>query len=169
MAPEKHASAPSDFDFVIGNWGVKHRRLKERLLHCQEWIEFDGEMSTSKILGGFGNVEDNVLQFPEGEFRAIALRSYDPSTKNWSIWWLDGRFPDRIDVPVVGGFKDGVGTFFAKDTYAGKPITVRFLWSKIGPDELHWDQAFSNDGGTTWETNWTMSFHRNECELSPIS
>lgn len=154
------APAPNDFDFVMGDWQVRHRRLKERLADCNEWVEFDGAMSTRKILGGFGNVEDNVLSFPDGEFKAVAIRSYDASTGEWSIWWLDGRFPGRIDVPVVGSFRDGVGTFFAKDTFGDLPITVRFLWRQIGPDELHWDQAFSTDEGKTWETNWVMNFRR---------
>jgi hypothetical protein len=160
MALRTVPSAPRDFDFVIGDWRVEHRRLKERLANCHEWIEFDGEMSTRAILGGFGNVEDNLLRFPEGEFRAVALRSYDPSKGTWSIWWLDGRFPDRIDVPVVGSFKDGIGTFLAEDVVAGVPVTIRFIWSQIGADELRWEQAFSPDGGSTWETNWTMHFSR---------
>jgi hypothetical protein len=160
MALELTDSAPTDFDFVIGDWYVRHRRLRERLANCEEWIEFDGAMSTRKILGGFGNLEDNILRFPNEEVRAIALRSYDMGTNTWSIWWLDGRFPGRLDVPVVGSFEDGVGTFLAKDTFGGIPITVRFIWRRIGPDELHWDQAFSTDDGETWETNWTMNFQR---------
>ncbi|WBS02298.1 DUF1579 domain-containing protein [Pseudoduganella sp. SL102] len=162
MALELLAGAPADFDFVIGDWHVRHRRLKERLAHCEEWLEFDGAMSTRKILGGFGNVEDNILRFPDQEVRAIALRSYDAATKQWSIWWLDGRFPGRLDVPVVGGFKDGVGTFLANDFHGNIPVTVRFIWRRIGPDELRWDQAFSTDDGKTWETNWIMDFHRKE-------
>jgi hypothetical protein len=160
MALELISSAPTDFDFVIGNWFVKHRRLKERLANCSEWLEFDGEMSTQKILGGFGNIEDNILRLPDQDVRAIALRSYDQSTKSWSIWWLDGRFPGRIDVPVVGNFVDGVGTFFANDTFQGIPIIVRFVWRQIGVDLLRWEQAFSADEGESWETNWTMDFHR---------
>jgi hypothetical protein len=160
MALKLMSSAPTDFDFVIGNWLVKHRRLKERLANCTEWLEFDGEMSTQKILGGFGNVEDNILRLPDQEVRAIALRSYDQNTKNWSIWWLDGRFPGRIDVPVVGNFVDGVGTFFANDTFQEIPIFVRFVWRQIGVDLLRWEQAFSADEGESWETNWTMDFHR---------
>jgi len=152
--------APTDFDFVMGNWQVKHRRLKERLANSQEWIEFDGAMSTRKILGGFGNVEDNLLCFPDEEFRAVALRSFDPVSKQWSIWWLDGRFPGRLDVPVVGSFNDGVGTFFADDTFEGAPIVVRFQWARIHVDKLLWEQAFSADKGNTWETNWTMNFYR---------
>lgn len=153
-------SAPTDFDFVIGDWLVKHRRLKERLAQCDDWVEFDGEMSTQKILGGFGNVEDNILRFPDGEVRAVALRSYDQLTRSWSIWWLDGRFPGQMDVPVVGNFVDGIGTFFAKDTFQGIPITVRFVWRRIDANLLHWEQAFSDDAGKSWETNWTMAFHR---------
>jgi hypothetical protein len=66
MANDTMVDAPADFDFVLGDWQVYHRRLKERLAHCQEWVEFDGTMSTRKILGGFGNIEDNVLHYPEG-------------------------------------------------------------------------------------------------------
>jgi hypothetical protein len=160
MALELMSSAPMDFDFVIGDWVVRHRRLKERLANCNEWVEFDGEMSTQKILGGFGNLEDNILRLNDEVFRAIALRSYDQNTKKWSIWWLDGRLPSQIDVPVVGEFIDGVGTFFANDTFQEIPIVVRFIWRQIDQNLLHWDQAFSADAGDTWETNWTMEFRR---------
>lgn len=158
MALKLISTAPADFDFVIGDWVVRHRRLKERLAGCDEWLEFDGKMSTQKILGGFGNIEDNILQLPDGEVRAVALRSYDQNTRLWSIWWLDGRFPDRIDVPVAGKFVDGVGTFFANDTCQGIPITIRFVWRQLAPGLLRWEQAFSADAGTSWETNWTMEF-----------
>lgn len=160
MALHLLASAPNDFDFVMGDWLVKHSRLKERLLNCVDWLKFDGEMSTQKILGGFGNLEDNVLYLPEGECRAIALRSFNVATGQWSIWWLDGSFPDQLDVPVVGAFQDGVGTFYANDTLRGLAVKVRFLWSQTNVDQLRWEQAFSIDDGLTWETNWTMDFHR---------
>ena len=160
MALELMSSAPTDFDFVIGDWFVKHRRLKARLANCNEWVEFGGKMSTQKILGGFGNIEDNILQLPDEEVRAIALRSYDRTTKSWSIWWLDGRFPGQMDIPVVGKFVDGIGTFFANDTFQEIPIVVRFVWRQINKDQLHWDQAFSADAGESWETNWTMEFRR---------
>jgi hypothetical protein len=153
-------SAPADFDFVIGDWRVTHRRLKERLAGWSDWVEFDGAMSTRKILGGFGNLEDNVLHFPDGDVRAVALRSFVPDARTWSIWWLDGRFPGKLDVPVVGRFEDGVGTFFAHDMLNGMPITVRFEWRRLDADNLHWNQAFSPDDGRSWETNWTMDFRR---------
>ena len=159
MPLEVLASSP-DFDFAVGDWLVKHRRLKERLVGCTEWVEFDGEMSTLKVLGGYGNIEDNLLHLPGGSYRALALRSFNTHTKQWSIWWLDGRLPGQIDVPVVGQFENGVGTFYANDTLDGMPIRIRFVWSSVNPTRPRWEQAFSRDGGTTWETNWTMNFSR---------
>jgi len=162
MALELIDSAPDDFDFVIGDWCVTHRRLKARLANCNDWLVFDGKMSTQKILGGYGNIEDNILQLPEETVRAIALRSYDLNTRKWSIWWLDGRFPGQIDVPVVGDFVDGVGTFFANDTFQDMPIVVKFVWRQLSEDRLHWEQAFSSDAGSSWEINWTMEFTRQQ-------
>jgi hypothetical protein len=158
MPLEPESDAPNDFDFEIGSWTVKHRRLKQRLKDCHEWVEFEGLSSTQKILGGYGNLEDNQLFFPEATFRAIALRSYDRQAKRWSIWWLDGRYPGAIDTPVVGGFENGVGLFFANDSLEGRPIKIRFTWSIAAAGHPHWEQAFSADDGKSWETNWIMDF-----------
>jgi len=151
-----------DFDFFMGMWVIRHRRLKDRLAGCSEWVEFDGTASAQKLLAGQANVDDHVLEFPEGKYRAASLRCYDPTRKLWSIWWLDSRSPGQLDPPVVGKFDDGIGTFFAEDTFAGRPIRVRFRWTDTQSGAPHWEQAFSDDGGKTWETNWTMDFTRSE-------
>jgi hypothetical protein len=153
-------AAPHDFDFIIGDWTVQHRRLNERLAGCTEWTAFSGLSSTRKTLGGFGNLEDNLLHFPEGSFRAVALRSYCPQARTWSIWWLDGRHPDRLDKPVVGGFSGSTGVFYTDDELQGRPIRVRFTWLAAPGEPPRWEQAFSADAGRTWETNWTMVFTR---------
>ena len=88
-----------DFDFQIGSWLVKHRRLKARLANCDDWEEFDGTCDMRPILGGNGNVEDNVLYIPSGTYRAIALRSFDPAQKSWiqqrveGAPWVNGYTP----------------------------------------------------------------------------
>ncbi|PYK86640.1 MAG: DUF1579 domain-containing protein [Verrucomicrobia bacterium] len=147
-----------DFDFFMGNWRVHHRRLKERLANNHEWVEFEGTCTGQKILGGLGNIGDCVLDLPGGAYRGVALRAYDPEKKQWSIWWLDGRSPGQVDVPAVGRFENGVGTFYADDTLKGKPIRVRYLWTRVTSNTPHWEQAFSVDAGETWETNWTWDF-----------
>jgi len=153
-------NAPDDFDFEIGTWRIKHRKLKNVLDNSDEWIEFEGTSSVQKIMGGYGNIEDHIIHFPEQSVRALAIRSYNQDKKHWSIWWLDGRSPDSVGVPVVGRFKGGVGTFFANEVIQGIPVKVRFEWDVTNNDTPRWEQAFSKDDGQTWTTNWTMQFIR---------
>lgn len=159
---ERGNMQPKDFDFIIGSWTVMHRRLKERLTGCQAWVDFSGESTTRKILGGLGNLEDNLLRLPEGDYRAAAFRSYDTKSNQWAIWWLDTRDPHSIDAPVVGEFNDGVGLFYADASLNETAIRVRFTWSVPADGCPRWEQAFSADSGSTWETNWTMKFTRTE-------
>lgn len=152
--------AARDFDLFFGSWRVQHRRLNKWLAGSTEWLDFDGTSEMVPLLGGLANMDDNIFNFPSRPFRGVAVRAFDPASRTWAIWWLDSRFPTKMDVPVVGTFKDGVGTFLADDTWEGKPVKVRFIWSRITRDSREWEQAFSPDGGKTWETNWTSSFRR---------
>jgi hypothetical protein len=149
-----------DFDFEIGRWRVSHRRLKARLANCRDWEAFEGTSEMRPVLGGNGNVEDNLLHVSTGSYRAIAIRSFDPASGNWAIWWLDARVPHAFDMPVVGRFEDGVGSFYADDMLDGRPVRMRFLWLRTDTDTPRWEQALSADGGQSWETNWTMDFER---------
>lgn len=153
-------SSEHDFDFLVGNWRVAHRRLKDRLTNCTEWISFQGTCSLKKTLGGFGNLDENHLDMPGGAYHAMTVRIFDPETKQWSIWWFDQRTPRTLEPPVVGSFENGAGVFFADDTFKGRPIRVRFLWTVR--EQPRWEQAFSADGGATWETNWEMDFTRSQ-------
>ncbi|MCW3846568.1 DUF1579 domain-containing protein [Sphingomonas sp. LB-2] len=149
-----------DFDFQQGSWRVRHRRLRARLAGCTDWDEFDGTCEQRPVLGGNGNIEDNLLHLPGGSYRAVALRAFDPASRRWAIWWLDDRAPHALEIPVTGGFEGGVGTFLADDVLDGRPIRIRLLWLATDTDTPRWEQAFSADGGQSWETNWTMDFMR---------
>lgn len=150
-----------DFDFLVGNWQVHHRKLKARLVGSHDWAEFDGTCSMRQLMNGWANVDDNVFNVPGALYRGVGLRSYDPKTGTWAIWWLDGRDPfGNMDPPVKGHFVNGTGTFYADDTLNGKPIRVRYTWTHNTPTAARWEQAYSPDGGKTWETNWTMDFQR---------
>lgn len=153
-------TAPNDFDFFMGEWRVRHRRLVDRLAGSNEWQETEGQSRAWPVMGGQGNIDDNIINIPSGQYRAVTLRSYDPASGQWAIWWLDARNPHSLDVPVLGSFSDGIGTFLADDMFNGRPIKVRFLWLDTHTASPRWEQAFSPDGGATWETNWTMQFTR---------
>jgi hypothetical protein len=150
-----------DFDLRAGEWVCHHRRLKERLAGSHEWQEFDGTQSFRLLMDGFANEDENVLNLPGGAYKGVTLRAYDSKTGQWAIWWLDGRTPfGDLDPPVKGRFVNGVGVFYADDTLRGKPVRVRFTWSNITANSAHWEQAFSPDGGKTWELNWVTDFSR---------
>jgi hypothetical protein len=154
-------AASHDFDFFAGRWRVHHRQLKHRLSGCEDWIDFPGITTAQLLMDGLANVDDNVLELPGGTYRAVTLRAFDAKAQQWSIWWLDGRTPSSsLDPPMRGAFKGGVGTFYADDTFSGKAIRVRFIWSQITAVSCQWEQAFSPDGGLNWETNWIMNFAR---------
>jgi hypothetical protein len=149
-----------DFDFIVGTWRAHHRRLKERLANASDWIEFGGTSVAQSLMGGLANMDGNVFEMPGGAYRGVSLRCFDPATRRWAIWWLDERFPHAVDVPVIGAFENGIGTFTCDDTLRGRPIKVRYLLTPLTPTTRRWEQAFSPDGGQTWETNWITHFTR---------
>jgi hypothetical protein len=149
----------NDFDFLMGTWKVHHRMLKDRLKGSEEWIEFEGETVARKILNGIGNLDDNLIHMKTGPVHAITLRLFNPTSREWSIYWSTDR-TGILDVPVIGGFKDGIGEFYSHEIFEGRHIYSRFIWSKVTANSCQWEQAFSEDGGKTWETNWVMEFER---------
>jgi hypothetical protein len=149
-----------DFDFLMGIWNVRHRYLLKRLAECHDWIEFDGCCAARKILDGFGNTDESRINLPGDPYRGMTLRTWDPDTAKWSIYWLDSRRPGKLTPPVRGGFAKGIGTFIGEDVFERRAIQVRFVWSRIERDQARWEQAFSRDAGSSWETNWIMDFTR---------
>lgn len=146
------------FAFQNGRWTVRHRKLRHRLAGNREWLEFTGTCDAWELLGGAGNVDDHWLDDPAGAYAAATVRRLEPDGR-WSIWWIDSRC-SGLDSPMHGTFGDGAGAFFGKDELDGRPIDVRFLWSRLASPTPRWEQAFSPDGGATWETNWIMDFER---------
>jgi hypothetical protein len=151
------AAGARDFDFEIGEWRVRHRRLRP----TGEWLEFEGICRNRVLIDGTANLEEHDLRPPTGPYQAVGLRAFDAKTGEWSIWWLDGRYPrGPLGPPVRGRFENGVGAFYADYTQDGKPMRGRFLWSDITERSARWEQASSADGGKTWDVNWIMQFER---------
>lgn len=149
----------ADFDFLVGSWKVQHRRLRERLKGSTDWEEFQGTSTFRKILGGVGNFDENVMYRESGRMEGVSLRLFNPQAQEWCIYWAS-HLSTFLDVPTIGKFKDGRGEFYCQDTHDGKHVFCRFIWSEITPNTCHWEQALSEDGGKTWETNWLMEFTR---------
>jgi hypothetical protein len=146
-----------DFDFLMGRWNVHNRALRRRLGGSDEWVEFASTCAARPLLDGLGN-EDEFRTDYAGGFIGMSFRFFDPKTRRWSIYWADTRRPGQLEPPVFGGFSGDTGVFEGADTFEGRPILVRYYWSGATTGKPRWEQAFSDDGGKTWESNWIMEF-----------
>jgi hypothetical protein len=145
-------SSSKDFNYLIGNWKLKNRKLKSRLTSCTEWIEFESKVEMYQVLGGNGNIDKYTDTASGKPYEGIALRLFNSKTNLWSIYWADNN-SGTLDPPVVGSFENKIGHFFGRDTFNGKEIIVVFRWDVRNPKLPVWSQAFSADNGKTWEWN----------------
>ncbi len=148
----------SDFDFLAGRWTSRQRRLVQVLAGRDEWYEFEATLDCDVYLDG--NATFDVLRAPERDLEGITVRLFSPSERVWRIWWASRATGGHLDAPVVGRFDGTVGTFECDDVWQGTPIRVRYEWSHVDTAHPRWEQAFSTDGGSTWEVNWTAVFSR---------
>jgi hypothetical protein len=150
----------ADFDFLFGSWSVRNRRLKTRLRGSSEWEEFPSTCRARPILSGFGNMDEFSIDAPSGRIEAVTVRLYNAMSQEWSIYWAASPGSGRFDVPMVGRFEGPRGEFYSQEVFDGRHIFNRFIWTVIPHDACRWEQAFSVDGGRTWESNWIMDFTR---------
>lgn len=159
MITPSPASSERDFDFMMGNHKVHHKKLKSRLAGSDEWIEFEGTEEFIPVLDGMGNIDRYFMVNLEGKkIEGMAIRFFNPQTRLWSIYWADSHRGVLDMPPVVGSFQNGKGYFYAQETFEDKIILVQFEWDITNREEPKWGQAFSEDGGRTWEWNWFMRF-----------
>ena len=151
--PAAGRDGSKDFDFFVGTWKLHNRRLSKPLVGSTTWYEFDCTSRATHLLTGKASMDDLQCETPKGKVQGLTLRLYDPKSRQWRLYWVNVANP-ILDVPVVGEFKDGVGEFFDQELYEGRSIFVRYRWSNIKARSYTWEQAFSTDGGKSWETNW---------------
>lgn len=149
-----------DFDFLIGTWRTHYRLLRHRLSNSHDWYDCEGTAVVRPFWDGSANLEDGDLRCPDRYIGGMTLRMYNAQTHEWSLYWGTKKLGLAMP-PQVGHFDDnGVGEFLADDTFAGKPVIVRYRWTLRSGDHPHFEQAFSPDKGKTWETNWTTDYTR---------
>ncbi len=152
----KYKAKPGEFDFLNGEWKIKHRRLKNPANN--EWDIFEGEATCWSILGGIGNIEE--LRIPARNFSGMGLRLLDVENQRWSDFWVNAASGVLNPPAVIGDFIHGEGIFISEDVDAGMPIKVRGKWDQIMPKSCRWQQAVSRDNGSTWHDNWIMEWQR---------
>jgi hypothetical protein len=154
--PVPVANGQHDFDYLLGSWKIHLKRRLRPLTGSNEWSEFDGTVNCRAIWNGLAEVEEFKVDSPEKNLfiQGLAVRLYNPKTQQWSIYWANSKNGAIDPVPQVGRFVDGRGEFYGQDTLDGRAIYVRFVWTNTTSAAPHFEQAFSADGGKTWEVNW---------------
>ena len=150
-----------DFDFEIGTWQTRLSRLKEPLSGSTTWVEYEGTTVVRKVWDGRANLVELEVEGPSGRIEGLSLRLYNPEARQWSLNFSNSR-SGTLSPPVVGEFKDGRGEFYGQETFNGRAILVRFVISDITRTSVRFEQAFSDDGGKTWEVNWIATDTRVE-------
>jgi hypothetical protein len=142
-----------DFDFEIGTWNTHLQRLLYPLTGSKAWVEYDGTSVVRKIWNGHANLVELKADGSAGHFEGLNLRLYDPQSHQWSLHFANSK-SGAMGQPTIGEFRSGRGEFFDQETLNGRAILVRFVISAITPNSCRFEQAFSEDGGRTWEVNW---------------
>ncbi|WP_242164580.1 hypothetical protein [Lysobacter sp. M15] len=142
-----------DFDWEIGTWKTRLRRLAKPLSGSHEWLEYEGTSVVRAALDGRANLVELEVEGAAGRIEGVSLRLYAPQAQQWSLNFANIR-NGLLTQPVLGGFRDGIGEFYGQDELDGRTILVRFVISEVTANSARFEQAYSNDGGRTWETNW---------------
>ena len=149
----------SDFDFEFGDWKIQLKRRMKPLTGSTTWVEYSGTSVVRKVWNGRANLGELEVAGPAGRIEGLSLRTYNPESRQWHISWVNSA-AGTTGPPMIGEFKNGRGEFFNQETYNGRAIFVRFIFSDITANSFRFEQAFSDDGGKTWEANWIASFAR---------
>jgi hypothetical protein len=146
-------SSKNDFDYLVGNWNIKNRTLKEQLTGSDEWTEFDATQEFRLVLLGLGNVDIFHTELDGKPFEGLTVRLFDPQTRLWTIYWADSNAM-KLDGGKVGSFDGEMGEFFGREVVGGgKEVIVKFQWDKRNPKAPIYSRAFTADAGRTWEWN----------------
>jgi len=149
-SPERDGS--HDFDPLLGKWKYHLRRLVNPLTGSRTWIDLEGTGVCRPIFDG-AQIDQIIVDGGGVHIEGLTLRTYNPQSHQWSLYWANRKI-GKLDVPQIGQFKDGHGEFYAQDILNGKAILIRFDWTGLMTKSPHFEQAFSADGGKTWEVNW---------------
>jgi hypothetical protein len=152
--------AQHDFDFNLGTWKTHIRRLQHPLTGSATWTEMNGTVVVRKIWDGRAQLEEVEADGPNGHFEDLALFLYNPQSHQWNFTFANSKVGVLSQPSSVGEFKNGRGEFYDQEAFNGRTILVRIIWGDITPDSHRFEQAFSDDGGKTWETNMTADLTR---------
>lgn len=168
-APSPAATAPAssshDFDWNFGTWKTDIKRLLHPLSGATNWVAYEGTVTVRPLLGGIANIEVVKADGPS-HIELLDIRTYDPRSHQWIENGTSSR-SGTLGVPAFGTFHDGRGIFYDQESFHNVTILVRQIFSDITANSYAFEQAFSTDGGQTWEPNFRANLGRTSSSRGP--
>ena len=141
-----------DFDPLIGAW-KEHTKIRQHPLTGSDiWTEFEGISVYRKIWGGRAILDEYEGDSKTRHSESVMLYTYNPPTNQWSVYFASSS-DGKVTPPNAGEFKNGQGEFYTQDTLNGRLRYNRYIWSKLTTNSPHFEESWSDDGGTTWEVD----------------
>ena len=148
--PDGHA-----FDFDLGTWHTQSSRLMHPLTGSTTWADLEWQTVVHRVWGGRAPTWRNMW----ATARLGTCNCWRWSSIQIHEWNLDFATPNvgRLGEPGVGQCKDGRCSATRR---SAADVWIRFSIWKISEDSAQSEQAFSNDGGRSWEINWINKYTR---------
>jgi hypothetical protein len=120
-----------DFDFELGTWRIKVKKLEHPLSRQQKWLDYTGTSTTRPLWNGKAQIVELEIDSPTaGHLEGMVVRLYSPASHQWSLNWSNAKNA-HFDVPTVGEFRGGRGELYDMEEFDGRMILVRAAWSNI--------------------------------------
>ena len=156
--PMPPTGSPRDFNFESGSWQT-HLRVRAPLSKGNAWAMYDGTTVVHPIWSGRGNVELLDVRHGQSRVQAVTLRLYDPTIRRWRVYFANGT-GGGFGAVDTGGFKNGRGRFYDRETFQRRPVDVMLMYFAIRPNSFTFEQSYSTNGGKNWIPNWISTFRR---------
>ncbi|HEX5184268.1 MAG TPA: hypothetical protein VFW19_14110 [Allosphingosinicella sp.] len=148
-----------DFDFHFGTWTTHIARRAHPFSGSDAMVHLTGTVTVRKVWDGAAQLEEIEADGPAGHWEGMSLFLYNPAARQWSQSFIAAE-DGTLGAPLVGAFADGVGRLYGQDILDGRAILVRGTWSGISADACRYEEAYSADGGRTWESEFSASLTR---------
>jgi len=139
-----------DFDFNPGIWHTEITRTGDPFTAPDQTMAMHGTVTVRRIWGGRAQLEEIEADGPKGHWEGLTLFLYNPKSHQWSQSFINSSM-GTLDLPLVGDFKQGRGELYSEDTFKGRSILVRGVWSDIEQNGHRYNESYSDDGGKTWK------------------
>jgi hypothetical protein len=148
-----------DFDFNLGVWHTDIHRVLDPFEGGTKTLDLSGTVTVRPVWGGKAQLEEIEADGPNGHWEGLTLFMYNPKAHQWNQTFINSKMGE-LNPPAIGEFKNGMGELVAADTYQGRAVLVRVLWSEIKPDSHHLEELYSEDGGQSWHAAFIANLTR---------